>query len=114
MRIETKYTQFQATSDIEQYIEKRIGSLSRFLKRYEVDREIVVFLEVARSSKHHRHGDVFYAEATFQLPGKVIRAEHNDPDIHTAIDAIKETLKKELSTYKNKEVTRQKRPKRRS
>jgi len=114
MRIETKYTRFPATPDVEQYIAKRIEPLSRFVKRYETDGEIIVFLEVARSSKHHRHGNVFYAEATLKLPGKVIRAEHNDSDIHIAIDNIRDALKRELSNYKSKEVTKQKRSKRRS
>ena len=114
MRIKTKYTQFEATPDIEQYIEKRIGTLSRLLKRYEADREIVVLFEVAHSLKQHRHGNIFYAEATVQLPGKIIRAEHNDPDIHTAIDNVKEILKEELTTYKSKEVTKKRRSKKHS
>ena len=104
MKIEIKYTQFQPADDIEEYALKRLGSLERFLKSFEKNSEITMFTEIARSTKHHRKGDVFYAEAMFQTNGKLIRAEATGPDIRLALDEVKEKLKKEIRRYKDKRI----------
>ena len=104
MNINVKYTQFQPADDIEEYARKRIGSLARFLKSFEKTHEITVFVEIARSTRHHRKGDVFYAEAMFEnVPGgQKVRAESTEPDIRLSIDQVKEKLKKEIRRYKDK------------
>ncbi len=106
MKIDLKYTQFEPADDIEEYARKRIGSLARFLKSFERHHEITMFVEIARSTRHHRKGNVFYAEATFEtVPGgKQFRAESNGPDIRMALDELKEKLKKEIRRYKDKLV----------
>ena len=65
-----------------------------------------MFVEIARSTRHHRKGDVFYAEATFEtVPGgKQMRGVAEGPDIRLAIDQVKEKLKKEVRRYKDKLV----------
>jgi len=109
MRIEIKYTRFHATDDIDEYVRKRIDSLAHFLKTFEKNSEITVFVEIARTTRHHKHGDVFYAEATFDMGGKTIRAEATEPDIRLAIDNVKEKLKKEIRRYKDKLLESRKR-----
>jgi ribosomal subunit interface protein len=104
MKIEIKYTQFQPADNIEEYVVKRLGSLERFLKSFEKNSEITMFVEIARSTKHHRKGDVFYAEATFEAGGKKMRAEATESDIRLAIDEVKEKLKKEIRRHKDKLV----------
>jgi len=104
MKIEIKYTQFQPAGNIEEYAMKRLGSLERFLKSFEKSGEITMFVEIARSTKHHRKGDVFYAEAMFQIAGKVMRAEATGPDIRLALDEVKEKLKKEIRRDKDKRI----------
>lgn len=102
MKIEIKYTQFQPADNIEEYAMKRLGSLARFLKSFEKNTEIIMFVEIARSTKHHRKGDVFYAEAMFQADGKTMRAEATASDMRLALDEVKEKLKKEIRRYKDK------------
>ncbi|MEK7542190.1 MAG: HPF/RaiA family ribosome-associated protein [Patescibacteria group bacterium] len=106
MKIDIKYTQFQPADNIEEYARKRIGSLARFLKSFEKNHEITTFVEIARSTRHHRKGNVFYAEAMFEsVPGgKKFRAESTGLDIREAIDEVKEKLKKEIRRYKDKLV----------
>ena len=105
MKIEIKYTQFQPADNIEEYAIKRLGSLERFLKSYEKNNEITMFVEIARTTKHHKKGDVFYAEATFQIDGEAMRAESTGPDIRLALDEVKEKLKKEIRRDKDKRIT---------
>jgi len=106
MKIDIQYTQFQPARDVAERALEKIGSLERFLKSFEKNHEITVFVEIARTTKHHRKGDVFYAEAMFEtVPGgKKMRATATAPDIRVAIDQVKEKLKKEIRRYKDKLV----------
>jgi putative sigma-54 modulation protein len=88
------------TPAIREYVEIKIGSLKRFLKRFETKSEIIAEIEMVRTTKHHKRGDVFYAEANLHMPKKILRAEHYDSDIRIAIDEIKNKLHKEITKYK--------------
>jgi ribosomal subunit interface protein len=112
MQINIKSTNLDLTPAIQEYIEIKIGSLEHFLrrfvgvrpcvglKRFELKNEIKIFVELARATKHHKSGNVFYAEATLALGKKVLRAEHSDWNIRVAIDKIKDKLQQEIKKYK--------------
>lgn len=104
MQINIKATNLELTPAIRQYIEIKIGSLEHFLKRFENKSEIEVFVEIARTTKHHYKGDVFYAEAIFSLGQKILRAEHSDWDIRIAIDRVKDKLQQEIKKYKETKI----------
>lgn len=104
MRINILGTRINLTPSIKKYIELKIGSLKKFISRYEQEGEITVFVEIARSTEHHKHGDVFYAEATLHLPKKTLRVEHKDFDIRVAIDSVRDALKLELKKYKEIDI----------
>ncbi len=106
MQINIKGTGLDLTPAIEEYIERKFGSLGKFLKRFETQGEVRMEVEVARTTRHHRKGDVFYAEVNLHLPRKVIRAEHSDSDIRTAIDIIKDKLKLEIRKHKGLSLRR--------
>ena len=108
MRIEIHYTKFQGTPDITSYVEKRFGSLEKVLKRFEKDGEILILVELARATAHHKKGDVFYAEATIEIPGKPMRATFTGPDIRVAITKIEAKLKQELRKDKGKLLVKRK------
>lgn len=101
MKIDINASKIDMTPSLKKYVNMKMGSLSRFVKRFEKEGELTVFFEVARSTKHHKHGDVFYAEANLELPGKLLRAESYNSDIRVAIDSVKTTLKQEIIKYKN-------------
>lgn len=100
MKIQILATKISLAPSIKKYIELKIGSLQRFISRYEKQGEVAVFVEIARTTKHHKHGDVFYAEATLHLPKKTLRAEYESFDIRVAIDLMRDVLKRELKKYK--------------
>jgi len=100
MRIDIKATDLDLTPAIREYIETKIGSLDHFLKRFEVDNEIMVFVEIARTTHHHKGGAVFYAEASFSMGKKLLRADHSDWDIRVAINEVKDRLQQEIKKYK--------------
>jgi len=102
MQIDIKAINLELTPIIREYIETKIGSLSRFLKRFEEEREIRVFVEIARTTRHHKSGDVFCAEASFMIGKKLLLAEHTDWDIRIAIDKVKDKLQQEIKKHKEK------------
>ena len=111
MKIDIKYTKFHPASDIEEYARKRIGALERFLKSFEKNGEVTAYVEIARTTKHHRKGDVFYAEAMIELTpgGKELRATDTQSDIRLAIDNVEEKLKKEIRSHKDKLILERRR-----
>mgnify|MGYP001569093369 CR=1 FL=1 len=100
MKINIKTTNLEITPAISDYLESKIGSLKHFLNKFEKDGEVVISTEIAKTTKHHKKGDVFYAEANICLPGKILRAEHSDWDIRVAIDNIRDKLQQEIKKYK--------------
>ena len=71
---------------------------------------ITLFVEIARTTKHHRHGDVFYAEATLKLPGvPTLRIEEYDADARAAVDRVKDRLKLDIAKHKDRGVDRTRR-----
>jgi putative sigma-54 modulation protein len=102
MRIDIKATNLDLTPAIREYIETKIGSLDHFLKRFEAQNEIRVFVEIARTTHHHKSGAVFCAEASFSIGKKLLRADYTDWDIRVAIDEVKDRLQEEIRKYREK------------
>ena len=100
MNIDIKATNLDLTDPLKEYVESKIGSLDKFIQNFDQDL-IRAQVEVARLTKHHRHGDVLYAEVNLSLPGKMLRATHKAPDIRIAIDKVKDILQREIRKYKD-------------
>ncbi|PIN71898.1 ribosomal subunit interface protein [Candidatus Woesearchaeota archaeon CG10_big_fil_rev_8_21_14_0_10_47_5] len=104
MRIEITHTKLESSDSLIAYAEKRMQLLEKFLKRLEQGTEAVCYLELARTTKHHKKGDVYYAEASIEVSGKKIRATSTASDMRVALDDVKEKLEQELRKDKGKEL----------
>ncbi len=104
MKTIIKANHLYLTPSISEYIEMKIGSLDKFIKRFEDKGDVKVEVEIARTTRHHRHGNVFYAEANLYLGKHTLRAEHYGEDIRIAVDKIKDKLKQEIKKYKEKKI----------
>lgn len=104
MRIELKETNLRLIPITKEYVEKKLQSLERFVKRYEEKGEIHMFVEIARTTKHHQKGNVFYAEVTTELPKSIIRVEATNVDVRAALDEVRNLVKRECQQYKEKYV----------
>ena len=103
MRIDIKGTQLELTPSLKTFINQKIGAVGKLLSKLEREGELTLFFEVARTTRHHRHGDVFYAEATLAIPGGgTIRIEENDADARVAIDRVRDRLKLEIQKQKDR------------
>ena len=101
MQISIKASELELTEPLKEYIDSHIGSLFKYLKRFD-DGLVRAEVEVARTTQHHRHGDVYYAEVNLTLPGKLLRATHEGADIRECIDKVRDTLQREIEKYKDK------------
>ncbi|OGY58705.1 MAG: ribosomal subunit interface protein [Candidatus Colwellbacteria bacterium RIFCSPHIGHO2_12_FULL_44_17] len=104
MNITIQATNFELTEAIKIYIHEKFDAFSRVLERWEKEGPLELKVEVAKTTQHHRHGDVFYAEVTLILPGKTLRAQDTEPDLHKAIDRVKDILHEEIKKYKDKQT----------
>lgn len=94
----------EITSATDDYIRKKLASLEKFIK--DANQEITVAeVEVGRTTRHHRSGDIFRAEINLSLNGKMFRVESEKEDLFSAIDEVRDDLEAEIKKFKNKKET---------
>lgn len=102
MDINIKSTNIDLPQTLVNYIYEKIGALEKFIDIFEKKGVIKIWVEVGKITKHHRKGIIYRAEADVSLPGKILRAEHEDADVRVAIDFLKEKLAKQIKKYNEK------------
>ncbi len=90
------------TPSLKIYIEEKLGALAKFVKHFDETGEAAIWLEISRTTRHHRKGDVFVAAADLRLPKKILRAEEYAEDARVAIDRARDTLRLEIGKYKTR------------
>lgn len=114
MKITIKGTNIKLSDSIYAYIDKKINSLEKFINASE-DAEIgkpttEAWVEVEKTTDHHRKGDIYRAEIQVKVPGSEgIRTEATRWDLHQAIDEAKDEMQRRLKRYKNKQSAKRKR-----
>ncbi len=103
MNINIKGTNVDLTPSIKQYVEEKIGHLEKFLGKIESAK-----VELERD-RHHHTGNVMRAEVMLIVGGKVMRADASSEDMYASIDMVVPKLKEQISKFKDKRVTLQKR-----
>ena len=111
MKIIIKSTNIKLTASIKEYIEKKIGGLSKFLKDHDFD-AVEALVEIGKPSKHHKKGNIFYAETNLRVLGKLYRVKAETDDIYAAVDKIKDELQREIRKFKEKKQTKDRRKER--
>lgn len=99
MRINIQAPSLELTPSLTQFIESKIGGLGKFLKKLNPE-NILVEVDLGRSTRHHRHGKVYHVDVNLILPGGTLRAAHDDEDIRKAVVAVKEKLQREIEKFK--------------
>ncbi|MFA6364880.1 MAG: ribosome-associated translation inhibitor RaiA [Candidatus Paceibacterota bacterium] len=110
MKIDIVGNRIELTPALSSFIEKKMSSCANLVKRFDIDGSLIIFFSIGNTTKHHKHGEVFIAEAMVHLPGKSIKVECTNTDVYAAIDEVKDGLKIELGKYKEKSSSRADRP----
>ena len=111
MRIIVKATKLDVTPALSVFIESKFKRLAKYLKHYDDLGSVVLRIEVARETRHHQKGDVFYAEANLDIPGRILRAESSLSDMRLAVSEVYKKLEGELKKEKGKRATKRTRRK---
>ncbi len=98
-----KVTNFNLTGDIRDYLDKKLEKIGELIEHQQD--EVILRVEIGRTSHHHKHGDVFKAEITTYAAGKEHRALSEREDILTAIDEAKDELIRSITHHKKKSET---------
>ena len=101
MKINIKKTS-DLTPSLETYIENKLMPLAKFVKHFDEKGDVEIWLEISRTTNHHKKGNVFKAAADLKLPKKILRGEADAEDIRTAIDQARNMLHMEIEKYKTK------------
>lgn len=99
MKINTKATNITITPAIADYIEKKVAMLEKFLKNVD---EVLVNVEVGKTTKHHKSGDVFRAEIHLLSNGEDFYAVAETDDLYASIDEVKDEIVRELTSQKKR------------
>lgn len=102
MKILTKATQMELTESLENYINRKFSSLAKILGSFEANGELVLKVELARTTRHHNKGEVYYVECALPIVGHLIRIEQTGEDMHAAIDIAKDRMKVEVERFKER------------
>jgi len=108
MKIIIKTKNLQLTNDLQIFVEKKIGSIKKFINILKEDTPkkgktlAEIFVELEKETKHHRKGDIFLVKTMISLPGKSLKVSSRADDIFEAIVDVKDKLKIEIEQYKSK------------
>ena len=104
MRHNIKTTDFSMTPAIKDYIEKRIEHLDKFVNPDQKELPMC-YVEIGKTTNHHKSGELFRAELTINIGKKSLRAEATEEDLYAALDRVSEEMTEELKSFKDKKFT---------
>jgi putative sigma-54 modulation protein len=106
MQINLQSKNIELTDAIEDYVGKRVTNLEKLLSDIEKQKgEARVKFEVAKTTNHHKAGEIFHAECAININGQNFFAESDHEDLYSAIDAVKERLFNDISKNKDRRQT---------
>lgn len=89
-----KATNIELTLAIREYVEKRISTISKFLK----DDNVTIHVEVGKTTNHHKSGDIFRAEGECTVLGHKYYARVETDNLYSAVDELEQELSRELTS----------------
>jgi putative sigma-54 modulation protein len=87
---------FDITQDMDDYLNKKVSKLIRFLPN--IDEAKAELSEEKTKSPEHR----FTVQVTLRIRGTILRGEEKGSSINAAIDAVIESLARQVKRYKGK------------
>jgi len=96
MNIVVRGRNVEVTSRLEEYVDKKVGKLDRYLPTIDEAR-MELSVEETKSAQHSQ-----IAQLTVRSRGRILRAEERDQDIFAAIDAVSDKMQRQITRYKDR------------
>jgi len=100
MEIVVRGRNVSVSERVEEYAEKKIGKLERYLPIIDEAR-LELSQEETRSAQHR-----MIAQLTVRSRGKILRAEERDQDLFAAIDLVAEKMQRQITRFKDRLYSR--------
>ena len=97
-----KATNMDLTSAISDYVGKRLDSIHKFIKE---GNKVIIYVEVGKTTNHHKQGDVYRAEFNVEISGNKYYAFSEKEDLYVAIDDAKGEIVRQITSNKDKKQT---------
>jgi len=106
MQINLQGKNIELTEAIKDYVLKRVTNLEKLLSGVEKRKgEIIINFEVAKTTNHHKSGQIFHADCLININGDEFYSSADADDLYAAIDEIKENLFREIDKKKDRKQT---------
>ena len=102
MSINIKTTNMELTSAISDYVNRRLVGVEKFIKDGE---EMIAYIEVGKTTNHHKQGDIFRAEFNIEISGAKFYTFSEKEDLYVAIEDAKEEIVRQIKTNKDRKQT---------
>lgn len=102
MTTNIKGTNVEVTVAISDYLNKKIDAINKFVKLGE---EINIYIEIGKTTNHHKQGDHFKAEFDVTINGEKFFTTSEKSDLYKAIDDAKDQLIKKIRNSKKRKIT---------
>lgn len=104
MNINLKFTNLESTESLKAYAESKFMVIEKMLKSIDPTNAAILDIELAHTTKHHQKGNIYYAEAKLNIPGKSFYVNEQESDLYAAIDIAKDTLNRAVERFKNQKL----------
>lgn len=114
MKIIIKTKNLKLTSFLKEFIREKINPLEKFAKILQNKEKyfnsyfgkgkprVEAWVEIGKTTLHHKKGHYFFAECQMRLPGKSLRSTARSQNLKLAISEVEDELQRQLKQYKNK------------
>lgn len=115
MKINIQAKNLTLTPAIRNFIREKIGSLEKFIEVRDGLFEsptgkkrvpVIAWVEVGKTTQHHRKGLIFRAECQIELPKYNLRAEAVSERLRSAVVEVKNELQRELKKQKGRMISK--------
>jgi len=114
MKIIIKTKNIENSESLNSYIEEKLSGLQKFISVLREEGDVgktlaEVFVEIEKTTKHHRKGEIFMVKAFINMPGRNIVTEVESDDLFKAVIEAKDNLQAEIRKYKTKNIDKNRR-----
>ncbi len=103
IQTDIKVIGLELTPAIKDYTEAKVLQLDKFVDSTTGSARAEV--EIAKTTAHHRHGEVFKAEINLHTNGHRFYATATTEDLYASLDKVKDEIIRQVTSAHNKEQT---------
>lgn len=102
MKINITGRNIEITDAINDYVVKKLEGVDKFLGYEKNNDDVILRVELERTTAHHKEGEIFKAEINLHVHGENISINSEQEDLYQAIDVVKDEIKRVLEDRKDK------------